>query len=79
MVKEAISLSKEKQDKIKIYNEIIKAEKVNSKEVCVVGERGCTSPECDFVCGAAGKRATAYTGAIDCKTSCGEIDALGEG
>ena len=37
-MKEAISLSKEKQDKIKIYNEIIKAEKVNSKEVCVVGD-----------------------------------------
>lgn len=37
-VKKAISLSKEKQNKIDIYNEIIKTEKVNSKEVCIVGD-----------------------------------------
>jgi FMN phosphatase YigB (HAD superfamily) len=38
LIKEAISLSKEKQNKIKIYNEIIATEKVNSKEVCIVGD-----------------------------------------
>ena len=38
LVKAAISLSKEKQNKIKIYNEIITTEKLASKEVCVVGD-----------------------------------------
>ena len=37
-VKKAISLSKEKQNKIEIYNEILKTEKVDSKDVCVVGD-----------------------------------------
>ncbi|MEK6889089.1 MAG: phosphoribosyltransferase family protein [Nanoarchaeota archaeon] len=38
LVKEAISLSKDKQNKIKIYNEIITKEKLISNEVCVVGD-----------------------------------------
>ena len=38
LVKKAISLSNKKQNKIEIYNEIIKTEKVNSKEVCIVGD-----------------------------------------
>jgi hypoxanthine phosphoribosyltransferase len=38
LVKKSISLSNEKQNKIEIYNEIIKTEKVNSKEVCIVGD-----------------------------------------
>lgn len=37
-VKKAISISTEKQNKIDIYNEIIRTEKINSKEVCVVGD-----------------------------------------
>ena len=38
LVKKSISISTEKQNKIDIYNEIIRTEKVNSKEVCVVGD-----------------------------------------
>ncbi|OGJ19859.1 hypothetical protein A3K73_02590 [Candidatus Pacearchaeota archaeon RBG_13_36_9] len=38
LIKDSISLSKERNDKIKIYNEIIKSERVNPEEACVIGD-----------------------------------------
>jgi hypoxanthine phosphoribosyltransferase/FMN phosphatase YigB (HAD superfamily) len=42
LIKESISLSEKNQDKIKIYNEIIKREKINPRDVCIVGDNWYT-------------------------------------